>query len=122
MKKIKYVASNQILADVNNTKTLSVIVGNTGAKEKDGKKLHLAGTPVGGNVFADETASVKPDDTTPVGVLLHDVIFEGEETQANGTLLYFGTVNEYRLDADLTIAATAKTALDGKVTFVKRNK
>lgn len=122
MRKNTYFANKQILADVDNTKSLSVIVGNTGAITKDGKTLHLAGTPVGGeNPFEDETAVVTPNDLAH-GVLLHDVVFEPGETQANGTMLYFGTVNEYRLDEGVTITPEAKEALEGKVYFVKRNK
>lgn len=121
MKKNTYFANKQILADVDNTKSLSVIVGSTGAVTKDGKTVHLAGTPVGGeNPFEDETAVVTPSDTAH-GVLLHDVVFEAGASQANGTLLYFGTVNEHRLDEDVTITPEAKTSLAGKVYFVKRN-
>lgn len=53
---------------------------------------------------------------------MHDAVFDAGATTANGTLLYFGTVNEFRLEDTLTIVDEAKEALDGKVYFVKRNK
>lgn len=129
MKKINYVTRNQILADVDNTKSLSIIVDNAGALTDDnGVKYHPAGTPVGGDAspFEDETAVVTntnnaTDATKSAGVLLHDVYFDDGETEQNATLLYFGTVNENRLDSALTIVDEVKTALDAKVYFVKRN-
>lgn len=126
MEKNTFIAKNQILADVNNYKSLSVVVGSTGVTETNaqGKKFIPAGTPIGGgDPFTDEQATVTvANDETAVGVLLHDVVFDLSATTANGTMLYFGTVNEFRLNDSLTITAEAKTALDGKVYFVKRNK
>lgn len=59
------------------------------------------------------------NDENAVGVLLHEVdVTEGTN---NATVLVFGFVNLNRLDASVTITPEAKTALDGKVTFVKRN-
>lgn len=108
---------HQILADVDNTKTLSIVVA------KGAEDFIPAGTPVKGDVFTDEQAAATvSNDTDAIGVLLHDVKFDEGKTKANGTLLYFGTVNENRLADTLTITPEAKTALAGKVTFIKRNK
>lgn len=126
MEKNTFIAKNQILADVNNYKSLSVVVDATGVTETNaqGKKYIPAGTPIGGgDPFADEQAVVSvANDATAVGVLLHDVVFGVDATTANSTMLYFGTVNEFRLNDSLTISEEAKTALAGKVYFVKRNK
>ncbi|MDT2490752.1 hypothetical protein P7D72_01655 [Enterococcus avium] len=130
MEKRVFGSKNQILADVSNYKSLSVVVDSTGVTETngEGKKIIPAGTPVGAaDPFADEQAAVKVTNEVTtgdkmVGVLLHDVVFDVDSATGNGTLLYFGTVNEYRLDDKLTIVNEAKTALDGKVYFVKRNK
>lgn len=126
MEKNTFITKNQILADVNNYKSLSVVVDATGVTETNaqGKKYIPAGTPIGGgDPFADEQAVVSvANDATAVGVLLHDVVFGVDATTANSTMLYFGTVNEFRLDDSLTISEEAKTALAGKVYFVKRNK
>lgn len=130
MEKRVFGSKNQILADVSNYKSLSVVVGSTGvtATNGQGKKYIPAGTPVGGgNPFANEQAVVTVTNTAEAaegtkGVLMHDVVFDAGATTANGTLLYFGTVNEFRLEDTLTIVDEAKAALDGKVYFVKRNK
>lgn len=129
MKKINYVSNNQILADVDNTKSLSIIVDSAGALTDDnGVKFHPAGTPVGGatSPFEDETAVVTNTNTAAdadksMGVLLHNVYFDDGETQKNAALLYFGTVNENRFNSSLTVVDEVKTALDAKVYFVKRN-
>ncbi|MGG5306532.1 hypothetical protein IGK38_001195 [Enterococcus pernyi] len=130
MEKRVFGSKNQILADVSNYKSLSVVVGSTEvtATNGQGKKYIPAGTPVGGgDPFTAEQAVVTVTNTTEAakdtkGVLLHDVVFDTGATTANGTLLYFGTVNEFRLEDTLTIVDEAKEALDGKIYFVKRNK
>ncbi|WP_430597526.1 hypothetical protein [Enterococcus sp. AZ177] len=130
MEKRIFGTKRQILADVNNTKSLSVVVGSKGVTELNaaGKKYIPAGTPVGGgDPFGDEQALVTVTNTAESaanakGVLLHDVVFDNDSSTANGTLLYFGTVNEYRLEDGLTVVEEAKAALNGKVYFVKRNK
>lgn len=130
MEKRVFGSKNQILADVNNYKSLSVVVDATGvtATNGEGKKYIPAGTPVGNaDPFANEQALLKATNDAAngnktVGVLLHDVVFDNGSTVGNGTLVYFGTVNELRLNDGLTIVAEAKATLDGKVYFVKRNK
>jgi len=112
----------QILANAKLFQSFGAQIADTGVAVKDGKKVILAGTPVGGADFlADEQASLKvANDATAVGVLLHDV--DVTSGQANGTVVVFGWVNLNRLDESVTIADEAKTALENKVTFVKRNK
>lgn len=129
MEKRTFGSKNQILADVNNYKSLSVVVDAGGAvTASNGKKYLPAGTPVGvGDPFADEQAVLKTTNTTTdaestKGVLLHDVYFDAGATTGNGTLLYFGTVNEFRFEDTVTVISEVKDALAGKVYFVKRNK
>ena len=90
----------QILAVVDPQVSFSCLVSDTGVSAgTDGKKV------------------VKAD--TPVGVLLHDVdVTDGKN---NGTCLVFGFVNLERLDETTAalITSKVKTALNGKVTFIK---
>ena len=112
----------QILANAVLFQSFGCQVGDTGVTAVNGRKIIPAGTPVGGanNFYEDEQAVLTvSNDANAVGVLLHEVdVTEGTN---NATVLVFGFVNLNRLDADLTITDEAKTALDGKVTFVKRN-
>lgn len=94
--------------------------------DANGRKIIPAGTPVGGSAdfLADEMAELIVTNTAgdaakTQGVLLYEV--DVTNGPANGTVLVFGFVNENRLDATLVIETAAKTALNGKVTFVKRN-
>lgn len=112
----------QILANAVLFQSFGGQVGDTGVTAVNGRKIIPAGTPVGGanNFYEDEQAVlIVSNDENAVGVLLHEVdVTEGTN---NATVLVFGFVNLNRLDAGLTITDEAKTALDGKVTFVKRN-
>ena len=112
----------QILANAVLFQSFGGQVGDTAVTAVNGRKIIPAGTPVGGanNFYEDEQAVLTvSNDANAVGVLLHEVdVTEGTN---NATVLVFGFVNLNRLDADLTITDEAKTALDGKVTFVKRN-
>ena len=111
----------QILANASLFQSFGGQIGDAGVTAVNGKKIIPAGTPVGGaDFYADEQAVLAvANDETAVGVLLHDVDVTGGT--ANGTVLVFGFVNENRLEEGLTITDEAKEALDGKVTFVKRN-
>lgn len=112
----------QILTNTVVVESLGGQIGDTGVVAVNGRKIIPAGTPVGGaNDFKENEQAVLTvsNDENAVGVLLHEVdVTEGTN---NGTVLIFGFVNLNRLDAGLTITDEAKTALDGKVTFVKRN-
>ncbi|ANK59820.1 hypothetical protein [Loigolactobacillus backii] len=120
--KTTYGATNQILAFVQPTASLSVELNDTGVTADDhGQKIIPAGTPVGGSTQAtDDENSVLSvaNDATAQGVLLHDVnVTSGS---GNGSLLIFGFVNLNRIP-DVTVSDAAKTALASKVTFLKRN-
>lgn len=112
----------QILANAVLFQSFGGQVGDTGVTAVNGRKIIPAGTPVGGanGFYEDEQAVLTvSNDENAVGVLLHEVdVTEGTN---NATVLVFGFVNLNRLDASVTITPEAKTALDGKVTFVKRN-
>lgn len=125
--KIQGTQTNQILANPTLYQAFGVQVGSDGVEaDASGRKIIPAGTPVGGETktFDNEKAVlVVTNDAGNAaktqGVLLFDVdVTYGTE---NGTLLVFGFVNENRLDKKLTIVNEVKEALDGKVTFVKRN-
>ncbi|WP_156907952.1 hypothetical protein [Atopococcus tabaci] len=121
-------AKKQILMDVSSYKTLSCLVDPTGALTDDmGRKYHPAGTPVGGaDIFANENAVLTNTNTaetaaSTVGLLLHDVVFDGingTTDKANATLLYFGTVNEDRMDVEIT--QEVRDQLNGKIYFMNR--
>lgn len=116
----------QILANSTLFQSFGAQIAATGVSAVGGRKIIPAGTPVGGanDFYEDEQAELVVTNTAEdvaetQGVLLHDVdVTEGTN---NGTVLVFGFVNENRLDESLTVVDEAKTALDGKVTFVKRN-
>lgn len=123
IKRIKTQNVKQILANTEHFYSVGAIIGDAGVTDVNGKKIIKAGTPVGGatSTLQDSTAvlNVVSDDKVQ-GVLMHDV--DVTEGNANGTLLIWGFVNELRLDKDVTITETVKTALAGKITFLKRNK
>lgn len=80
-------------------------------------------TPTGSPADGDKitVAFVAGYNTSPVGVLLHDVdVTAGDE---NGTLLIFGFVNMDRIEETATANAllAAQSALDGKVFLLADN-
>lgn len=113
----------QILANVEHQFSVGAQFSDAGVTAVNGRKVILAGTPVGGStsILADEKAVVKVvADATVQGIALHDVdVTDGTE---NGTVLIWGFVNTNRLDKAVTIPDAVKTALNGKVTFLARNK
>ncbi|TLQ05474.1 hypothetical protein FEZ51_02110 [Pediococcus stilesii] len=114
--------TTQVLGNVMNKVAFPVQLNDAGiTADANGKKIIPAGTPVGGAVDAlqDETAVLgKVDDETAQGILEHDV--DVTSGQGNGTLIVWGFVNELRIK-DVTISDAVKTALKGRVTFIKRN-
>lgn len=120
----------QILMFTDPQVSVSVVVGNTGLSAgSDGKKVLKAGTPLAGDLTARNTAFKKSTTTAggsgaastsdAVGILLHDVdVTDGNN---NGTLLIFGFVNLDKLDETTAalIDDATKTALNGKITFLK---
>lgn len=124
IKKETLAAPQQILFNVQNQMSVSVLVDSTMASVTvDGRKVVKAGTPLNGDLATRGTAFKAAVDTSApaVGVLLHDVdITDGN---ANGTLLIWGFVNLDRLDSATAalITATRKTELAGRIWFLKDN-
>lgn len=115
-------SQNQILANVENKVAYPVTVNATGVTaDSYGRKIIPAGTPIGGakNALQDETVVLSvANDATAQGVLEHDIDVTAGESA--GTMIVWGWVNEYRMK-NVTVSDEAKTALNGKVTFIKRN-
>ena len=107
----------QILFNVHNQMSVSIIVDKTAGVEENGRTIVKAGTPLGGDLANRKTAFTSDGDT--VGVLLHDVdVTDGPN---NGTLLIWGFVNLDRIDATTAAKITdaVKTALKGAIWFLK---
>ncbi|KRO15892.1 hypothetical protein [Lacticaseibacillus saniviri] len=124
MRKETFGATKQVLGTIANKVALGVVLGGTGVPaDATGRKIIPAGTPVGGDnsALADEQAVlVVSNNDKAQGVLEHDV--DVTSGQGNGTLIVNGYINENRLPDGVVITDEAKTALNGKVTFFKRNK
>lgn len=112
----------QILLFTQPHAALGAKIGDTGVVAVAGRKIIPAGTPVGGaNNFLENQQAVLTvsNGAEAQGVLQYDVdVTDGEE---NGSVLIFGFVNLNRVDPSLTITPEAIAALDGKVTFARRN-
>lgn len=117
------VAPSQILYNVQNQMSVSIIVDDAAYVEENGRKLVKAGTPLNGDLTDRSDAFVKAADTTnpAVGILLHDV--DVTNGNANGSLLIWGFVNLDRIDATTAalITATRQTELKGAIWFLKDN-
>lgn len=115
IKKTTGAAPIQILFDVQNQVSVSVVVDDGYSVTRDGRKIVPAGTPLSGSLTARNTAFVKAVDNTAesgasngkpaTGVLLHDVDVTDGDT--NGTLLIWGFVDLNKID---TITAALLTA------------
>jgi len=124
IKTVAGTATKQILFATQPSMSVGVVVGNAGVSaDSEGKKILKAGTPLKGSLEARGTAWTLSADSSgsnpAVGVLLHDVdVTAGNE---NGTALIFGFVDRNKVDSSVTalITTAAKTALAGKVTFIK---
>ena len=124
IKTVAGTATKQILFATQPSMSVGVVVGNAGVNaDSEGKKILKAGTPLKGSLEARVTAWTLSADSSganpAVGVLLHDVdVTAGNE---NGTALIFGFVDLNKVDSSVTalITTAAKTALAGKVTFIK---
>ena len=124
IKTVAGTATKQILFATQPSMSVGVVVGNAGVSaDSEGKKILKAGTPLKGSLEARGTAWTLAADSSganpAVGVLLHDVdVTAGNE---NGTALIFGFVDLNKVDSSVTalITTAAKTALAGKVTFIK---
>lgn len=105
----------QILFDVQNQVSVSIVVDDGYSVTRNGRKIVPAGTPLSGNLTARTTAFVKAVDNTAesgasngkpaTGVLLHDVdVTEGD---TNGTLLIWGFVDLNKVDNTTAALITA---------------
>lgn len=102
-----------VLLNPDNAFEIGVQVGNAGVTAVNGKKIILAGTPVGGTVNVLETRNTVlavtnsgTDGANAQGVLRHDV--DVTDGAANATLIVRGEVDSSKCP---NIDAAAKTAL-----------
>lgn len=119
IKKTSAVSTNQILFATTPQMSVGVVVANTGITAgADGKKIIKAGTPISGDLTARTTPFTKAS-TSATAILLHDV--DVTSGNANATALVFGFVDLNKLDTTTAnlITSEVKTALSGKVTFIK---
>lgn len=125
IKKTTGAAPVQILFDVQNQFSVSIVVDDGYSVTRDGRKIVPAGTPLSGSLTARNTAFVKAVDNTAesgasngkpaTGVLLHDVDVTDGDT--NGTLLIWGFVDLNKIDA--TTAALLTAARQGEMPSIK---
>lgn len=125
IKKTTGAAPIQILFDVQNQVSVSVVVDDGYSVTRDGRKIVPAGTPLSGSLTARNTAFVKAVDNTAesgasngkpaTGVLLHDVDVTDGDT--NGTLLIWGFVDLNKVDA--TTAALLTATRQGEMPSIK---
>ena len=120
IKKTTGAAPVQILFDVQNQVSVSIVVDDAYSITRDGRKIVPAGTPLSGDLTARETAFVKAVDTSnpATGVLLHDVDVTDGDT--NGTLLIWGFVDLNKVDSTTAalITATRKSEIPS-IKFLK---
>lgn len=113
----------QILFNVQNQMSVGVKIAQNfaGAVTENGRKIVKAGTPLTGDLAARGTNFTAAGASDAVGILLHDV--DVTDYDANCSLLIWGFVNLDRIDATTAAKITAgvKTALAGKVWFLKDN-
>lgn len=127
IKKETYGSTNQILFNVEPQVSVGIVVDDSvqATANSLGKKIVKAGTPLTGDLtnrltpFTAAKAGSASEASDAIGVLLHDVdVTTGD---ANGTLLIFGFVNLDRIDETTQgkLTSYVKTALVGRVTFLK---
>lgn len=126
IKKTTGAAPVQILFDVQNQVSVSIVVDDGYSVTRDGRKIVPAGTPLSGSLTARNTAFVKAVDNTAgsgspsngkaaTGVLLHDVDVTDGDT--NGTLLIWGFVDLNKIDT--TTAALLTATRQGEMPSIK---
>lgn len=121
--------TTQILFDVDNQKSVGVVVDATANKANgeavNGHTILRAGTPLTGKLTTRETAftAANADGSDVVGVLLHDIDLGavGAEKNANGTLLIWGFVNLNRVGTKATslLVEDVQNGLKGRIWFLK---
>lgn len=114
--------AKQILFNVQMQVSVSAMVSNVGVTaDTNGRKIIKAGTPLEGVLDTRETVALKKTATAAntTCVALHDV--DVTSGNANVAVLIWGFVNLNRLESDVQamISADVKTALNGKITFLK---
>lgn len=113
----------QILFNVQNQMSVGVKLAKNfaGAVTENGRKIVKAGTPLTGDLTTRATNFTAAGASDAAGILLHDV--DVTDADANCSLLIWGFVNLDRLDATTVAKITSgvKTALDGKIWFLKDN-
>lgn len=119
LKTVSATNKKQILFMTDPYAAVGVVMSNTGAVAVGDRKIHKAGTPIAGDLTNRTAAFTVAADSSAIGVLLHDVdVTDGAE---NATALIFGFVDLNKLETDVVskLTSTVKTALAGKVTFLK---
>lgn len=129
VKREQYGNTNQILLDVGNQSSISIVVDESvGVSRTDGKKIAKAGTILVGSLedrttpFVEYSGTKSLSETTTttttyqdMGVLLHDVdVTLGDN---NGTFLMFGFVNTNRLESD--VKAKITDDVKAKLTMIR---
>ena len=113
----------QILFNMQNQMSVGVKIAKNfaGAVTENGRKIVKAGTPLTGDLTARGTSFTAAGADDAVGILLHDV--DVTDNDANCSLLIWGFVNLDRIDTTTAakINSGVKTALAGKVWFLKEN-
>lgn len=114
--------AKQILFNVQMQVSVSAMVSNVGVTaDVKGRKVIKAGTPLEGVLDTRETVALKKTATAAntTCVALHDV--DVTSGNANVAVLIWGFINLNRLESDVQamISADVKTALNGKITFLK---
>lgn len=119
--KVNGTAPVQILFNVQNQMSVGVKIAKNfaGAVTENGRKIVKAGTPLTGDLTVRDTAFTAAGASDAVGILLHDV--DVTDADANCSLLIWGFVNLNRIDSTTAakINTGVKTALAGKVWFLK---
>lgn len=127
--KVTGTAPVQILFNVQNQMSVGVKIAKNfaGAVTENGRKIVKAGYPLAGDLtdrsenFDAAETDLETGTTSCDGILLHDV--DVTDSDANCSLLIWGFVNLDRVDATTAALITdgVKTALAGKVWFLKDN-
>ena len=119
--KVNGTAPVQILFNVQNQMSVGIKIAKNfaGAVTENGRKIVKAGTPLTGDLTVRDTAFTAAGASDAVGILLHDV--DVTDNDANCSLLIWGFVNLNRIDSTTAakINSGVKTALAGKVWFLK---
>ena len=113
----------QIMVADELTFSIGAVIGNTGVDaDANGKKIIKAGTPLYGDIEDRDTAFVLETTSGTSNancIALHDV--DVTSGSANGTIVLFGFVDLNKLTSatQSLITSAVKTALDGRITFLK---